>query len=94
MCDEWHTAQREHVRQDPTTHALKTCELCTMNTSSRMIVQMPQQAARTMWVLATIFLRANTSNQPIRKRDHIWKKPGVGVVKINVDASFHADNFT
>ena len=38
-------------------------------------------------------LRANTPNHPIRKRDHIWKKSVVRVFKINVDASFHADNF-
>ena len=55
---------------------------------------MPQQAAMTIRVLATNFLRANTPNQPTRKRDHVWKKPVVGAVKINVDASFHADRFT
>lgn len=53
-----------------------------------------EQAAMSIRVLATNFLRANTPNQAVRKRNQVWKKPEVGVVKINVDASFLADNFS
>ena len=57
-------------------------------------VQTPNQTAISIQVLATNFVRAHSPNQPIRRIDHVWKKPSAGVVKINVDASFHEDKFT
>lgn len=42
-------------------------------------------------VLATNFIRAATANQPVRKYDHMWKRPPQGFVKVNVDATFDHD---
>ena len=54
-------------------------------------IQTPDRTALLIKVLATNFVRANSPNQPTRKLDQIWRKPDSGIVKINVDASFHAD---
>ena len=52
------------------------------------------QTAISIQVLATNFVRANTPKYDVRKRDQVWKKPDVGMVKINVDASFTLENLS
>ena len=54
-------------------------------------IQTLDRTALSIKVLATNFVQANSPNQPTRKLDQRWRKPGASIVKINVDASFHAD---
>ena len=51
----------------------------------------PDRTSVSIKVPATNFIRAATPNQPVRKRDHMWKRPPQGLVKVNVDAAFHPD---
>lgn len=51
-------------------------------------VQAPDRTALAIKVLCTNFVRSSSPKCPIRKRDHMWKKPTRGSVKVNVDASF------
>ena len=45
-------------------------------------------------VLAKNYIRSMTPKVPVRKMEHMWKKPSTGRVKVNVDASFHADTLS
>ena len=51
-------------------------------------VRPPDCTAVSIKVLATNFVRASTPNRRQRQRDHMWRKPTRGSVKINVDATF------
>ena len=57
-------------------------------------VQTPEKTALAIKVLATNFLRSTIPKGPIRKNDHMWRKPGYGIVKINVDASFQYETLS
>lgn len=53
---------------------------------------MRERTAFSIMALATNYIRASTPKTPGRKSEHVWKKPSRGTVKINVDASFAAEN--
>lgn len=57
-------------------------------------IQPPERTATSIKLIATNFVRACTPNQPVRKKNHVWKMTATGVVKINVDASFYDDTLT
>ena len=50
----------------------------------------PNRTATAIKVICTNFDRATTLKQPVRKHDHMWKKPTSDVVKMNIDAAFQA----
>ena len=45
-------------------------------------------------VLAMNYMSSLTPKGPVRKNDHMWKKPGNWMVKINVDASFQYETLS
>ena len=57
-------------------------------------IQSPDRTTVLVRVLATNFVRAATLNHPIRKEIHTSKKPMEGTVRINIDASFHAETLS
>ena len=57
-------------------------------------IQMLEKPALSIRVLATNDIRAMSPRVPNRKYDFMWKKPSNGVVKINIDASFHCDTLS
>ncbi|VAI55049.1 hypothetical protein VPH35_109687 [Triticum aestivum] len=54
----------------------------------------PDRTATIIKVLCTNFFRASKPNIPYRKREHMWRKPPRGWVKVNVDASFSAETMS
>jgi hypothetical protein len=57
-------------------------------------IQTPECTVTSIKVLCTNFTRASSHKYKVRKREHIWKKPAAGSVKINVDASFCSENLS
>ena len=53
-----------------------------------------ERTALSIRVLATNYIRSISPKMPSRKDGFMWKKPSHGVVKINVDASFHGDTLS
>ena len=58
------------------------------------MVQTAEKTALAIRVLAANFIKSMTPKLPDRKRDHMWVKPSHSCVKVNVDATFHADTLS
>ena len=57
-------------------------------------IETPDKAAISIRVLATNFIRAYTTKQPVRSYERMWKRPTMDVVKINVDAAFKPETLS
>ncbi|KAE8770875.1 Bidirectional sugar transporter SWEET14 [Hordeum vulgare] len=59
-----------------------------------MSAQTPEKTTMSIRVLETNYIRSLTFMPSVRMGDYMWNNQTSGIVKLNVDASFHADTLS